>query len=107
MEEDKALKLYHDENCLFEMVNIKFHEPTRAGEVGEEEGFVKNTSSDELRNIMIKAESPEVSVQLVPITLQAGEERKVIFTWSPPKDKKKALKTPVNLSWDRIILVEE
>lgn len=106
-ENDKELKLYHDENCLFEVTDIKFHEPTRAGEVGEQEGFVKNVSTDEIRNIKITAGDKEVRIVDTPTALQANEVKKIVFIWEPSKERIKALKTPVDLSWDRIILVEE
>lgn len=102
---EEHLKFFYDRECTVEMASLTFPEDSavRAGLSGQEIRYIKNVKEDKIIRLKLISEDSSLTIQTPP-TIVPGQVNQVVFTWSPPANRKVALKTPIKIVGDRIIM---
>ena len=91
-----VLEFYEDSGLTKRVYSIQDDKPTNVGTIKTFTLYVKNAIIDEIRNITFYAEDPDVTFNPKTVMVLAPNQSvKLDITWSPPKERRIALKTKI------------
>jgi len=100
MSEKKQLKLkwFSDSLCVRSTANVlTFGETVDAGKSVEKTFYLKNITEDEIDQIRITVEDPEVDILAESKSLLPNQSMAVAFTWSPKITRETALQSIIHV----------